>query len=239
MKREQVWRHPLAVRAVHWLVAVSGFFLVFSGMGQLPMYKRYMVDQLPGLSWASNFEITYRMHLVWAAVFGFAIVFHIVYHVLRKEFSAWPKKGDVGESVHIIKAMIKGEKEPPHEKFLAEQRLAYLAIGIVSLTLFITGLIKVYKNTGPVVLDPGFLAIVTLVHTMATPMFVLLVIAHLAAFIIKANRPLLPSMFTGKVDKAYADERHPLWDYPGKTASTGARRGSHTSPAKKTTARAS
>ncbi len=212
-KKDNVLRHSIAVRAVHWMVAASGFALLFSGLGQLPVYKRYFVDQIPGLGWSSNYEVTLTIHLIAAAIFGIAIAFHIVYHVLRNEYAALPKKGDVSESIHIIKAMMKGEKEPPHEKFLAEQRLAYVAIGIVSLVLLITGLIKVYKNLGVVPISTAVLDVSTLIHTAATPIFLLLVIAHLAAFIIKANRPLLPSMMTGYVSREYAEERHPLWDF--------------------------
>jgi formate dehydrogenase gamma subunit len=213
MSKNRVLRHPMSVRVVHWMIALSGFVLLFSGIGQLPMYKRYNVVLIPGMSWASDYTITFVMHLVAAAVFGVALVFHVIYHMRRKEFAAMPKKGDAKESAQIIKAMLTGGKEPPHEKFLAEQRLAYAAIGFVSLVLFVTGLIKVYKNMGSIVLDPGFMTAVTLVHTMATPVFLLLVIAHLAAFIIKENRPLIPSMVTGYVSHEYAEHRHPRWNY--------------------------
>lgn len=210
MKKDNVLRHTLAVRLTHWTIAISGFVLLFSGIGQLPMYRRYNIIKIPGMGWADNYEITYVMHLVGAVLFTTAVFFHIVYHLRRKEFGAMPKKGDVRESIHIIKAMVTGKKEPPHEKFLAEQRLAYAAIGVVSLVLVITGLIKVAKNFN-IVLEPTFLTIVTLIHTAATPVFLLLVIAHLAAFAIKPNWPLLPTMFTGTVSRTYAQERHPLW----------------------------
>lgn len=211
MMQNKVLRHSKSVRVTHWLIAASGFVLLFSGIGQLPMYKRYNVVKLPGMAWASDYDITLVMHLVAAAVFSAAIVFHLIYHFRRKEFAALPKKGDTRESIHIIKAMLTGKKEPPHGKFLAEQRLAYAAIGGVSLILLVTGLIKVYKNLGAITLPPAFIEIVTWTHTVATPIFLLLVVAHLAAFALKANIPLLPSMFTGHVSEEYARERHPLW----------------------------
>jgi cytochrome b subunit of formate dehydrogenase len=42
-------------------------------------------------------------------------------------------------------------------------------------------------------------------------MIIVGIIAHLAAFIFKANRPLLPGMFTGYVDEEYVRKRHSLW----------------------------
>lgn len=211
MKTANVRRHSRVVIANHWLVAISGLILLFSGFGQLPMYVRYNVIKLPGLEWSANYEITLVLHLIAAFVFGGAVMFHIVYHVRRKEFAAVPKKGDVKESVKIIKAMVTGGDEPPQGKFLAEQRLAYAAIGVVSLVLILTGLVKIYKNFGDVTLTPLLNEINTLVHTGSGMLFLLLFFVHLGAFVIKANWPLLPSMFTGKVNKEYADHRHSLW----------------------------
>ena len=37
------------------------------------------------------------------------------------------------------------------------------------------------------------------------------IVAHLGAFIVPANRRLLISMFTGKVDLEYARHRHSIW----------------------------
>ncbi len=40
---------------------------------------------------------------------------------------------------------------------------------------------------------------------------ILAIIGHLAAFIFKANRPLLSGMFSGKVSADYILHRHTLW----------------------------
>jgi len=217
---EKVVRHSATVRIVHWAIAISGILLLFSGFGQMPIYKRYNVTSIPGLWWASDYSVTLVIHLIAGAVFGTAILYHLIYHWRRKEFSALPRKGDVGESITIIKAMLTGKQEPPHDKFLAEQRLAYAAMGITSLVLLLTGLIKVYKNTGIIILPPDFITAVTLIHTLATPVFLFLLIAHLGAFLIKENWPLFPSMFSGYVNKEYADHRHPLWRYQTKQKGT-------------------
>ena len=49
--KEKVLRHSVPVRLQHWTIALSGLALLFSGFGQFPLYKRYMVDHLPGLAW--------------------------------------------------------------------------------------------------------------------------------------------------------------------------------------------
>lgn len=213
MKNDTVLRHSLIVRIIHWLVALSGLALVFTGMGELPMYKRYGVTAIPGLTWSGDFILNLKLHYIFAGLFMTAVFFHMTFHLRRREFAAFPKKGDLSESIEIIKCMVMKHKEPPHEKFLAEQRLAYFAIGIASLALIVTGIVKTYKNLGVITLDPIFLQAITLTHTALTLLFMVLIVAHLAAFLIKANWPLLPSILTGKVKRSYATERHPRWKY--------------------------
>lgn len=211
MSKGKVLRHTLGVRINHWLIALSGLVLVFSGMGELPMYKRFNVVKLPGLSWAGDFWLQLDIHYYGAMIFMAAVFFHIVFHVRRCEYSILPKKGDVRESIEIIQCMVQGKEEPQHGKFLAEQRLAYTAIGAVTLVLILTGLIKAYKNIGPIILNSDLLYVVTMTHTASTMLFVALFLAHLGAFVIKANRPLLITMFTGQVSREYAESRHGKW----------------------------
>ena len=112
-KGKHVIRHGLLVRAQHWAIALSGLVLLFSGFGQFPLYKRYMVDRLPGLGWASSFSLQFDIHLIAAVVFTTAVVFHITYHLMRREASLLPRKGDLGESWQIIKATFGAGEEPP------------------------------------------------------------------------------------------------------------------------------
>ena len=204
-------RHTLTVRVTHWLIAGSGIVLLFSGFGQMPMYKRYNIIKIPGLGWSSDYEITLLIHYISAALFCAAILFHMVYHFRRKEFGIVPKKGDVAGSIQGLKAMLGMGKEPEHEKFQAKQRIIYAIIGSTSLILLATGLIKSYKNLGPIILDPMFLQWTAFIHTGTGMFFMLLFIAHVAALLLKGHRPLIPSMFSGKIDADYARTHHSKW----------------------------
>lgn len=211
MKSDQILRHSLAVRIGHWLIATSGLLLCLSGIGFMPLYGRFYLNAVPGLHWISNFETQMHLHYLAAMVFSAAVCFHLVFHLRRREFAALPRQGDLRESGQLLRAMLSGGEEPPHGKFLAEQRLAYLAIGLVSLLLIATGLVLSWKNGGQVVPDPTFIQWVTLLHLAATFLFLALVATHLAGLLLKANRPLLPSMLTGKVRREYAERRHARW----------------------------
>jgi formate dehydrogenase gamma subunit len=206
-----VVRHSLLVQMQHWLVALSGLVLLFSGFGQLPVYKRYMLNQVPGMAWASDFILQFKIHMAAAAIFTFAGIFHLVYHHIEGGRSILPMKGDVRESIHIIKAILKGEKEPPHGKFLAEQRLAYALIGFSIIILIVTGLFKFADNLPGVAVPYWAVFWNTMIHNLGTVVFLLAFIAHIGAFALKANWPLFSSMFDGKVKLDYAEERHPLW----------------------------
>jgi copper ion binding protein len=77
--------------------------------------------------------------------------------------------------------------------------------------LVLTGIVKVIKNIPGVYLAPGLITSMTLIHTFATIFFLLGVLGHLAALIFKVNRPLVKSIFTGKVDSRYVQDRHLIW----------------------------
>jgi len=219
-----VQRHGVWTVLEHWAIALSGLLLLFTGFGQMPMYSRYMVDRLPGLAWASDYSVTFRIHLWAGAVFTAAVVFHVVRNLTEGGWAIWPRRGDVGASARILWAILRRKPEPPSHKFLAEQRLAYAFIGGVTLVLVVTGVLKVLKNLGTLQLPYGVIVWNTLFHNVATVFFLLGFFAHLGAFVVKANRPLLRAMFTGRVRRAYALHRHPLWIEGGEDAGPARRR---------------
>lgn len=206
-----VRRHSLVDILEHWLIAISGLVLVFSGFGELPMYKRYMLTALPGLSWAGDFHIQLKLHYMAAIVFVAAGVFHVLYHGLLGHRGLMPKRGDFSGSLKTILAMFGVGEEPKAHKFLPEQRLAYAFTAALSLILVATGIIKVIKSLPGVFLPPGLITTVTLIHTLSTMLFLFGILAHLGALLLKANRPLVRAILTGWVDARYAKERHSLW----------------------------
>ena len=111
----------------------------------------------------------------------------------------------------IFKAILSGKKEPPSAKYLPEQRLAWAAFAVTFLILIITGLLKTYKNLPGVQLDDPWTFYIAQFHNLGFVLCIFLFLGHMAAFMIKANRSLLPAMFSGKVDRSYALERHSLW----------------------------
>lgn len=210
-KKEKITRHSSLVRIVHWSIAFSTFALIISGMFQMPLAKRYFIDQLPGLGWSSSYSVTIMIHYIAAGILLSAVSVHIIYHLIRKEYNLLPRKGDVKESYLIIKSMFGFGTEPKSDKYLAEQRLAYAYLAFSFFLVIATGIVKVVKNLPSITFSSNTLFWVTNLHNLATFMVIFGIIAHLFAFVIKENWPLIPSMFTGKVNLEYIKHRHSIW----------------------------
>ncbi len=70
MKNNQIKRHTGLVRFCHWLIALSGLFLCFTGIGTMPLYGRFFVNSIPGLSWSSDLLLQLRLHSLGAGIFA-------------------------------------------------------------------------------------------------------------------------------------------------------------------------
>ena len=62
---------------VRFIYMVNLFFLALTGFGQMPIYKRYYMSDIPGFSWLANFMTTRYVHYL-AAVLLLALLAYIV-----------------------------------------------------------------------------------------------------------------------------------------------------------------
>ena len=56
----------------------SSLGLALTGMGQMPIFARYYIADIPGLGWLGNFRATAELHLALGSVFLFALGFAAV-----------------------------------------------------------------------------------------------------------------------------------------------------------------
>lgn len=75
----------VVARPVRWLYLVTTFFLVLTGFGQMPIFKRYYIADLPGLGWLAEFFVTHYIHYLGAVVL-FALVAYVMtdYMILQR-----------------------------------------------------------------------------------------------------------------------------------------------------------
>jgi len=71
-----------------WLYVATVFTLVFSGFGQMPIFKRYYLADIPGLAWTADFYVTLVIHYLAATVFIGLSVYYVLTHLLQKDLLA-------------------------------------------------------------------------------------------------------------------------------------------------------
>ena len=64
MRQEYPYSGPLS----HWLYGIGIGLALFSGFGQMPIYKRYYLTDIPGLGWAADFYTTASLHYLAVAL---------------------------------------------------------------------------------------------------------------------------------------------------------------------------
>jgi hypothetical protein len=53
---------------VYYIYLLTIFFITLSGFGQMPVFKRYYIADIPGMGWLAKFYITHYIHYVCAAL---------------------------------------------------------------------------------------------------------------------------------------------------------------------------
>jgi len=210
-EKGRVVRHSIVELIEHWAIALSGLALVLSGMFEMPMANRYYISSVPGLAWSADFIVSLKVHYAASIVFVAAALFHAVYHGLRGDRGMIPRKGDVRTSIEVVKSFFGKGKEPPFHKYLPEQRLAYVGMVVIIAMLIVSGLVKTWKNIYAPDMSYTVVLWATWVHNIGFVLFVLAFLAHMAAIVLKPNRPMLRGILTGAVSLDYAGHRHPLW----------------------------
>ena len=209
--KNRVVRHGRIELVEHWAIALSGLLLLLSGLFELPMAARYRITAIPGFSWSGDFITSLSVHYAASVVFIAASLFHLLYHGLAGERELLPQKGDLKTSIAVIKTFFGKGKEPPFDKYLPEQRLAYLGMAVIIAVLILSGLVKTAKNLFAPDMNYALVLWATWLHNIFFVLFIFAFIAHIGAILLKPNRPMIRGIFTGAVRLDYARHRHPLW----------------------------
>ncbi len=70
------------------------FMLYISGFGQLPIFKRYYIADIPGLGWLAQFYVTHYLHYLFALLFMAMVAYVITMHVMEdRKFKTITKSG--------------------------------------------------------------------------------------------------------------------------------------------------
>jgi hypothetical protein len=72
---------------VRYLYLTTVFLLTLTGFGQMPVFKRYYIADLPGLGWLAEFFVTHYIHYLGAIVFLALAAYIMVDHMALKRRS--------------------------------------------------------------------------------------------------------------------------------------------------------
>ena len=81
MKENNIKARSASKTTLWYLYLVSGIMLAFTGFGQMPLYKRYYIADIPGMAWSADFYITHQVHYIFAIIL-FGIVAYAAFNYL-------------------------------------------------------------------------------------------------------------------------------------------------------------
>ena len=108
MKENSIQARSVSKTPLWYLYLVSGIMLAFSGFGQMPLYKRYYVSDIPGMAWAADFYITHLVHYIFSALL-FGIASYAVFnHLLIKRRKAALTTSGYVRTIIVAGLMVSG-----------------------------------------------------------------------------------------------------------------------------------
>jgi len=57
------------------------FMMGLTGFGQMPIFKRYYIADIPGLAWTAKFYVTHYLHYLGAILLFFLVVYGVVFYL--------------------------------------------------------------------------------------------------------------------------------------------------------------
>jgi formate dehydrogenase subunit gamma len=192
-RRLRIARFSRTERLAHWLLAVTFFVMVGSG---LALY-------LPGLSASIARPTAKAWHLWSAAILGIGIVAIVALGDRRRlgsDDARWLRGGP--------RRYVTGEHAPPQGRFNAGQKLnAAITLGLM-IVMAVTGLLLWYGEQDTRFRFAGSVDI----HDWGSWILIVLVTGHMyLAVLHPATRHALRGMTVGDVDRAWAEQHHAKW----------------------------
>ena len=89
MKSYNAYKLSGGNRALRLVFILTFIVMAFTGLGQMPIFKRYYVSDIPGMGWSADFYLTHYIHYLGAIFLLGLFAYVIVTYILsgRKEFS--------------------------------------------------------------------------------------------------------------------------------------------------------
>jgi len=61
-----------------WFLTAAVCLALFTGFGNMPLYGRYYIADLPGFHWSGNFIVNLKLHLIVGAIFLALVIYRFM-----------------------------------------------------------------------------------------------------------------------------------------------------------------
>ena len=139
-------------RAARYVYLITVFFLTLSGFGQMPIFKRYYIADIPGFGWLAQFFVTHYIHYLGAIlILALATYMIIDYLILQKKHLRLTASGYVRGAILagilvsgllLVIRNLSGSRFAP--EFIIFLDLAHL--GLVMTFLMVAGYCLIFKK---------------------------------------------------------------------------------------------
>ena len=73
-------------RTVRYVYLITIFLLTLTGFGQMPIFKRYYIADIPGLGWLAQFYVTHYIHYLAAIIVLALVAYRVIdYLILQRK----------------------------------------------------------------------------------------------------------------------------------------------------------
>jgi hypothetical protein len=139
-------------RVVRYVYLITVFLLTLTGFGQMPIFKRYYIADIPGFGWLAQFYVTHYIHYL-AAILILALVAYMIidYLILQKKHVRLTASGYVRgailagilvSGILLVIRNLPGSQFGP--RFIIFLDLAHL--GLVMTFLMVAGYCLIFKK---------------------------------------------------------------------------------------------
>jgi hypothetical protein len=139
-------------RTVRYVYLITVFLLTLTGFGQMPIFKRYYIADIPGLGWLAQFYVTHYIHYL-AAIIILALVAYMAidYLILQRKHLRLTASGYVrgailagilASGLLLVIRNLAGSRLAP--QFIILLDLAHL--GLVITFLMVTAYCLIFKK---------------------------------------------------------------------------------------------
>ncbi|MCP4722364.1 MAG: hypothetical protein GY860_23130 [Desulfobacteraceae bacterium] len=87
---------------------ITLFFITLTGFGQMPIFKRYYIADIPGLGWLAKFYITHAMHYIFATILISLCVYGVLDFVLNKKSFSRVTASGFAKAVILLGLIVSG-----------------------------------------------------------------------------------------------------------------------------------